>query len=289
MAGIYAAETPERREWMSYAPLDASAVTRLRAAAADVREGFRRHRAWRYLAAEQVKNSYRRTVLGPWWLTAQTAVYVLGLAFVFAQLLDAHLKSFLPYVAVGFLCYALLAGLVRAAAGVFTNNASLIKSTRQPLASLVLRSVAVELIQFGHNAIIIVMFFAAGLIDPSRWVLATPLALGVILVNGFLAGLWLGPTVARFRDVGPAVDSVLQVIIFFTPVFYKPSDLHGAQAALVGWNPFTYFIDLMRSCVLGHAPSWGTLIGSGAFTLANVTLAAVVFSRSRSRLPYWVS
>ena len=58
--------------------------TSFRAASADLVEGLRRHRAWRYLAVEQVKNSYRRTVLGPWWLTAQMAVYVTGMAFVFS-------------------------------------------------------------------------------------------------------------------------------------------------------------------------------------------------------------
>jgi ABC-type polysaccharide/polyol phosphate export permease len=79
-----------RPDWTAYAPLDAGPLERLRAAGADVAEGFARHRAWRYLASEHVKNSYRRTVLGPWWLTAQSALYVTGLAFLFGQLLHAH-------------------------------------------------------------------------------------------------------------------------------------------------------------------------------------------------------
>lgn len=276
-------------DWTAYAPLSASSAEQLRAASADLAEGLRRHQAWRYLAVEQVKNSYRRTVLGPWWLTAQMAVYVTGLAFVFSQLLGSKIDTFLPYVAVGFLGYAALCGLVRGGANVFVDRAGVIKSTRQPLASLVLRTVAVELIQFSHNAVIVVAFFVAGLITPSAWLLLAPLSLAVILLNGVMLGLWLGPTVARFRDVAPAIDSILQVIIFFTPVFYMKSDLHGAQHALVGWNPFTYFIDLLRSPVLGHAPAAGTVIGAGFFTVANVLLAVIIFSRTRSRLPYWVS
>lgn len=276
-------------DWTAYAPLDAALDVRLRAAAGDVAEGFRRHRAWRYLAAEHVKNSYRRTAIGPWWLTTQSALYVLGLAFVFGQLLNAPLKSFLPYVAVGFLSFTLLSGLTRSGATVFTSHSAIIKSTRQPLSSLVLRMVTIELIQFGHNIVIVLFFFAFGLIPVTPWIALAPVALLVILVNGLAAALWLGPTVARFRDIGPLVDSLLQVIVFFTPIFYKASDLHGAQAGLIGWNPFTYLIDFFRTPVLGTQPSLTTIVGTGAFTLVNLMLGIAVFSHVRSRLPYWVS
>ena len=201
-------EATPKTDWTAYAPLDAGPLHQLRAASADLVEGLRRHRAWRYLAVEQVKNSYRRTVLGPWWLTAQMAVYVTGMAFVFSQLLGSKINTFLPYVALGFLGYAMLSGLVRSGANVFVGQAGVIKSTRQPLTSLVLRAVMIELIQFSHNAAIVLVFFAVGLITPSVWLLLAPLALGVILLNGVLIGMWLGPTVARFRDVAPGIDSI---------------------------------------------------------------------------------
>jgi lipopolysaccharide transport system permease protein len=282
-------EVIRRSDRTAYAPLDAPFPTRLLAAFADLAEGLARHRAWRYLAAEHVKNSYRRTVLGPWWLTAQSALYVLGLAAVFGQLLHAPLRSFLPYVAVGFLCFALLSGLTRSAASVFISQAGVIKSTRQPLSGLVLRSVMIELIQFGHNFVIVVLLFAVGLISVTPWLALAPVGLLLILMNGVAAGLWLGPAVARFRDTGPLVDSVLQVIVFFTPIFYKAADLHGAQGLLIGWNPFTYLIDFFRSTVLGSPPSLTTTIGTGVFTTANIVVATLVFSRVRSRIPYWVT
>lgn len=280
--------TIEGSDWTGYAPIDAPLVQCLQAGVSDVAEGFRRHRAWRYLAAEQIKNQYRRTVLGPWWITLQTVTYVLGLALVFGQLQNAPLKSFLPYVALGYLTFVLLSGLTRAGANVFVSQAALIKSTRQPLSSLVLRGVTVELIQFGHNALIVVLFFATGLIDVSPWLALVPFAVLLVLVNGLCLGLWLGTVVARFRDVAPAVDSLLQVLVFFTPVFYRPEDLGGAETA-VRLNPYTSFIELLRDGVLGDRPSLATFAGAVGFTLVNVLAAVVVFSRSRSRLPYWVS
>lgn len=276
--------------WHGYAPLDASMGARISAAAGDVAEGIRRRRSWTYLAVEQVKNQYRRTVIGPWWLTLQTAAYVFGLAILFGSIFHQPLDEFVPYVGGGFIGFTLLAGLTRQAAEVFVDNASAITSTRQPLSVLVLRGAMVELLQFGHNLVIIGAFVVAGLVPLGPQLLLIVPAVLIILVNGLALGLWLGPTVARFRDVGPFVNSILQVMMFFTPVFWRVDEIHpDSRNALVGWNPFAYLLGLFRDPLLGDLPSATTWSGVAAVTAVNLVLAFWVFARTRSRLPYWVS
>jgi homopolymeric O-antigen transport system permease protein len=261
---------------------------RATAAAGDVAEGLRRWRSWTYLAVEAVKNQYRRTVIGPWWLTLQTSAYVIGLAVLFGAIFHQPLDEFLPYVAGGFICYTLLAGLTGKGAEVFVNNSSTLLSTRQPLSMLVFQTVCVELLQFAHNLLIVLAFVALGLV-PVTPLLVVP-AVIAMTVNGVAVGLWLGPTVARFRDVGPFVASVLQVMVFFTPVFWRVDEISaGSRAALVAWNPFTYLLTIFRDPLLGIAPSAAAWFGVLVITGVNVVLAAWIFTRSRSRLPYWVS
>lgn len=276
-------------EWAGYAPLDARWADRFRAACSDVAAGFARHKAWRYLAFEHVKNSYRRTVLGPWWLTAQTLLFVIGVGFVFSRINGQPIKAFLPYVSVGYLTFALLSGMTRSCANVFVGHSGSIKSTRQPLTSWVLRAVAIEVILFAHNVVIIAGLFAIGLIGVSPWLALAPLALLVILGNGLALGLWLGPLVARFRDLAPAIDSLLSVLVFFTPIFYRTSIFSGAQHLVVAWNPYTYLVDLFRDCILGIAPDAITWSGAAVVTAANSLLGLWLFSKTRSRLPYWVA
>ena len=62
-----------------YAPLDAKLRVQSHAAVGDIREGLRRWRSWSYLSVENVKNRYRRTVFGPWWLTLQMVILIVGL------------------------------------------------------------------------------------------------------------------------------------------------------------------------------------------------------------------
>ena len=277
-------------DWTGYAALDAGGGERFAAAIRDLAEGLRRWRAWSYLAMETVKNQYRRTVLGPWWLTLQTAAYVVGLAVIFSQILNEDVKNFLPYVAVGIIGFNLLSGMTRAGAFVFVNAVHTMKSTRQPLSSIVLKDLAVEFIQFAHNMLIFLVFLAVGLVPLSPRILIALPMIFLIAVNGLFVAFWLGPAVARFRDIGPLVMSVLQVLVFFTPVFYRLQDLRsGSRHLLLGWNPFTYLLSVLRAPMIGvHVPVTYS-IGAAAVTLANVVLGFVVFARVRSRLPYWVS
>lgn len=276
--------------WTGYAPLDAGALVRLQATLGDLAEGMRRWRSWRYLAIESVKNSYRRTVLGPWWITLQMAAFVLGLAVIFSQIQHQSFRSFLPYVAVGLIAFNLLSGLTRAATNVFISAAGTMKSTRQPLSSLVLRDVAVEFIQFGHNFLIYVVFLAMGLIPLSPRILIAVPVIAVFALNGLFLGLWLGISVARFRDVKPLVESILQALVFFTPVFYKLSALGaGVRRYLLGWNPFTYLLEAVREPLIAAPLDVRYYVGAAVVTALNVALGLVVFTRNRSRLPYWVA
>src|SRR5215831_18143937 len=96
-----------RNSWTGYAPLDADARAQLQAAVSDIREGLRRRRSWSYLAVENVKNRYRRTVFGPWWLTLQMVILIFGISIVFGHFLHNSLRSFLPYVGLGYIAFFL--------------------------------------------------------------------------------------------------------------------------------------------------------------------------------------
>ena len=146
-----------------------------------------------------------------------------------------------------------------------------------------------DLVQFGHNFVIIVAFGLAGFLSLGlRSFLVVP-ALVLITLNGVLIGLWLGPTVSRFRDLGPAVASVLQMMAFFTPIFWRLDSVKGrSRGALVNWNPFYYLLETFRAPLIG-APVRHAFIGAGVITVVNLVLAIMVFSRARSRIPYWVA
>lgn len=255
----------------------------------DIRDGAGTWVLWWLLAWARIRSQYRRTVLGPWWITLQMAVFVAALSYLFGALLGEDLATFVPYVAAGFVVFGFLSGMLTTGSKAFVDNAGAIKSSPGALSAFVYGGVAGHLIQLAHDSIILVVVLVVFEVPVSWTLLLVPFALLVLVLNGVACGLWLGPLTARYRDIGPLVDSVSRILFFFTPIFWMPSQLDTTQRAVIGWwNPFTYMLELIRGPLLGTPVPTAIIVGSAVVTVVNVTLGFTVFSRSRRQIPYWV-
>src|SRR5947209_673433 len=63
----------------------------------DLAPFFTRHVTWRALASGDIKSKYRRTLLGPWWITATHAITALIMGLVAGRFLGADMKTYLPH------------------------------------------------------------------------------------------------------------------------------------------------------------------------------------------------
>jgi ABC-2 type transport system permease protein len=256
---------------------------------ADIRAGLKRWPVWWTLTWYTIRSQYRRTYLGPWWMTIQMIIFVAGLSLLFGILLDQDLKTFVPYVTLGFVGFNWMTGMIQSGSTSIVSNGAAIKTTPGPLSTYSLRVFANQTIQFGHDALVVVLVLIVFQVPQSAALILVPVSLALICVNGVAVSLWLGPLVARYRDVGQIVTAIVRVLFFFTPIFWVTSDLSKTQvAALAGWNPLAYLLDFFRSPLLGQWPTTAVVIGSCAFTLANVLIGLIHFSHTRDRLAYWL-
>jgi lipopolysaccharide transport system permease protein len=83
------------------------------------------------------------------------------------------------------------------------------------------------------------------------------------------------------------VTSVMQMLMFLTPVFWLPESLPG-RAKYVLWNPLAQMLDLLRTPLMGgvaHIHSW---LGILVWTALCLIAAIVLFSKYRRRVVYWL-
>jgi ABC-type polysaccharide/polyol phosphate export permease len=219
----------------------------------------------------------------------QQVIFVAGLSLLFGFLLKQDLKTFVPYVAIGFISFSWMTGMITGGATSITTNGAAIKTAPGPLSTFALTNFASNTIQFAHNAIVILVVLVIFQVSLTWTVVLVPIALAMIAINGIAGGLWLGPLVARYRDVGQIVNSIVQVLFFFTPIFWVTTDVSKAQLAfLAGWNPLAYLLEFLRAPLLGQTPTLAVTLGAFGFTIGNILIAVVYFSRTRDRLAYWL-
>lgn len=261
--------------------------SRARLAAGDLLEGLRLWEFWTTMGLQGVRRGYRRSVLGPFWLTLSLAVTVAALSLLYGQLFGVPLERYVPHLALGFIAWQFISGVVEGSCSVFVRHQAWIVNARRPLSVFVLTGVWGNLLEMAHNAPVyaaVALWF--GIFAGAAGLQVVP-GLALVLLNAVWVGLLLGTVCARFRDVPPVVASVMRIAFFLTPVIWMPEML-GPRAALALYNPFTYFVELVRAPLLGRAVPALTWLLVLAVTAAGWTAAAIVFTRYRGRVPYWL-
>lgn len=254
----------------------------------DIRQGWARRDVWRALALNDITTRYRRTILGPFWLTLQMAMWIVGIGLLYSQLFKLDTVTFLPFVATGLLMWSFLSGVTAEGGSAFINSQGYVKSTSLPLSTYAYQVTLRQMILFLHSAVVILILLVALRTVPSWQALYTvPLSCGLAVVNGFFVCLWLGPATTRFRDLQPFTAAAINLLMFLSPVFWSPGQLDRPVWALA-WNPFAWFLQAFREGLVAGpiGLSWWVFIG--VFTIGNVIVALVVFGRSRHRIAYWV-
>jgi ABC-2 type transport system permease protein/lipopolysaccharide transport system permease protein len=254
----------------------------------DFCEGSAHWRLWGALGWQDILQRYRRSILGPFWLTTSMGILVCGLGILYSTLFKVPEPEYIPYVASSLIVWGLIAGLITDGCACFFVSAGLIRQLPAPLSCHMFRAVWRNLLIFIHNSVIYVVVMIFYGIYPGLWNLVfAGLGIGLICINGFWAGLTLGVLSARFRDTPPIVVSIVQVVFFLTPIFWHASQIPERSYVIV-FNPLSYFLELVRQPLLGQSPELRTWAIAASITIFLVISSFAFFAKYRARVAYWV-
>jgi ABC-type polysaccharide/polyol phosphate export permease len=242
---------------------------------------------WGMLGWQDIRQRYRRSTIGPFWLTLSMGIMVGSIGVVYAFLFNQEIGEYLPFVALGFILWGFISGVMVDGCQTFVNAEAIVKQARLPLSLHVFRVVWRHVIIFAHNFVIYVIVLAVFRVWPGWHVVWVIPGLALWMVNAFWVALVLGIVCARYRDIPQIVNSIIQLGFLVTPIIWKPS-LMGQRAVLVNGNPLHHFIEILRAPLLGETPqplSWYVAMGvTGAGWLFTFEL----FRRYRWRIAYWL-
>ncbi|WP_244630963.1 ABC transporter permease [Aureimonas sp. ME7] len=278
------AGTTAARTWVADGRRDRPAM--MRETREDFSEAIKLHELWLFLGWRDVKKHYSRSVLGPFWLTLSMGVMVAGLGVLYSQIFKQDVATYLPFLAIGFIMWGLIAGLINGACEIYSSAAASVRQIRMPLSVYILQFVWRQLLTFGHNFVIYILVAIIFDIWPGVTGLLFFPALAILLLNGVFAAMILGPLCARFRDIPLIVSSVVQVVFFMTPILWNATMLPD-RAVFLTLNPFYHLIEILRDPLLGSPAllqNWLACIG---MTIVMGLVAFTFFSRYRTRIAYW--
>ncbi|MGE5522717.1 MAG: ABC transporter permease [Rhodospirillaceae bacterium] len=260
---------------------------RLVAAIRDVRDGIASIYVWPMLGWLEIKQRYRRSTLGPFWLTLSTAVVILGMGPLYGRLFNQDLSAYFPFLAVSIVLWSLMSTLITDSCTAFISAEGYIKDLKLPYTVHVLRIVWRNLIMFAHNLIAVLVVLA---IFRPHWgpsLVLVPVGVLLIAINGVWFGILLGLLCTRFRDIPQVVASLLQLAFFLTPILWRPTMLGKYQWAL-DLNPLYVFMEIVRAPLLGEETRVKLWLLALLITGIGWVISMLLFARFRTRIAYWL-
>src|SRR6476469_1436476 len=232
----------------------------------DLRGGWRQRPLWGYLGWQDIKQRYRRSVLGPLWISITMGV-----------------------IATALLIWNFVSGCILEGSEVFIANEGLIRFLPAPLTLHVYRLVWRQTLFFAHNLVVwalLMIIFQ----QPVHWssLLAIP-AFAVLALNGAWIAVLAGIVATRFRDIPPIIVSLTQLLFFMTPIVWSYERLSSNPlAAYVELNPVMHFVEILREPLLGQEIVARHWIVAGVITVVGCGAALLCLRNYRARVAYWV-
>lgn len=249
---------------------------------------YRHWPIWYLLGMQDIKLRYRRSSIGPFWITISMAVTVFSMGFLYSHLFHTNLAVYFPYLTAGIISWAFLSTLIMESTNCFIEAENYIRNQESYLSLFIMRIVLRNAIVLLHNLLVLVpvmvvfhipLFFSSLLVIP-----------GVILaaINALSWGSLFALIGTRFRDFNQIMTSLVQVIFFITPVMWMPDFQNPKVSQLAVINPFYHLLNLIREPLLGHGWQLNSCLVVLGVTLFGFLLNTFMLTRYKNRIVFWL-
>lgn len=255
----------------------------------DFLDSFKLYEFWLHFAMHDVKMRYRRSVLGPFWITLTTLITLTALGFLYAGMFKMEVKDYIPYLGLGLIFWGFISTSINESTTMFIDNTILLKQLRVPFFVYSFRVVTRNLIILFHNMILLIPLYIFFKIDLSLSSLIFFLFNLIIIFFLFvMIGIFTAIFSTRFRDIPPMIGNILQVVFFLTPVIWMPDAIIGRKIAtyVLDLNPFNHILFSLRGPFLSYG-FFDTLYIL-ALSLIFVCIALFYVGKYKDKIIFWL-
>jgi lipopolysaccharide transport system permease protein len=237
----------------------------------------------------ELMKRYAGSVLGFAWVLLNPLLFLAVYVFLYLVVFkttwpDMTHIGYTVFVFSGLVPFLSFMEVANGSVQLIRSNIHLVKNLVFPVALIPIRMALMGLVtQFAGLLMLLVLALIDGQISwnilllPYLIVIQLLLLIGIaFLCSGF--GLLL-------PDFGYFLGSFLMLMLFLTPIGFKPGMVSGPIQAIVVFNPFTYMVNSFRSVVMGqHAIDLVSVTVFTAISVAIFVLGSVFFRRLRAHL-----
>jgi len=240
---------------------------------------------WFNLAFEDLKKRYRRSIIGPFWITLSTLILVIVIGPLYGAIFNRELNDYFPFLTSGIIIWQFFSTYVNESVFGFIENEGYIKNIKAPFFTYVLKLFFKNFLVFLHNFIIIFLVILYFGIIPNIFLFL----FGIFLftINLIWIGTLLAILSARFRDMPQIILNLVQVSFFLTPIIWQ-IDMAGRHFYFINFNPIYHWIEIVRAPLINSPINNLSFIFSSFSAFIGSLMTIYFFGRFSKRFSFWV-
>ena len=254
----------------------------------NIKSALCKYDIWISFSIQEIKSKYKRSIIGPFWITISTAIMIFAMGPLYGILFKQDIVDYTFYIAISLIMWQFISGSINDSLSIYVNSENYIKQINIPLAVYNLQSLSKNIIFLTHNWVVIILMFL--LFGNHREIYFFELIAGflIVIVCIFFISLLLSALCARYRDLSQIITNFIQLFFFITPVMWKKSMLDESRNLLINLNPFYHLMNLLRSPLLGeHVPTISFVFSLGLMVLL-IIIGLVGYAKMRHKIAYWI-
>lgn len=211
-------------------------------------------RVWLYMGLQDVRNQFRRSRVGVAWIVINLALMAGGIGYIYGHLFHQDISQFIPLLILGLTVWIFISTTIVQGCQAFTMSEGYVKQFSFPKQLYLLRFLMATLVNFFFGlfiyfcvALCLKLPFSLG----ALWAIPGLFLLIFISLAHIVICAYLG---ARFRDLGPALSGIFQILFYVTPIIFTAQMLHERKLDFIyQYNPLYYLMEAVRYPLLHGA------------------------------------
>ena len=243
---------------------------------------------WFMLGTQDIKLKYRRSSIGPFWITISMAVTIYSMGFLYGHLFKVDLSAYFPYLASGLIGWSFISTLIIEGSNAFIEAENYIRNQETSMSLFMMRLILRNIIIFIHNLLAFIPILFMFHVGISFKVLLLIPGLCIVGLNAIFWGTLLAIIGTRYRDFAQIITSIIQVIFFLTPIMWLPTSLPPRFEWVTQYNPFNQFLNLIRKPMINQVVDLSNLLIVLCVSIVGFLLYFMFMKKYKHRIVFWL-
>ena len=234
---------------------------------------------------------YKQTILGPLWYLIQPLFTSITFTIIFNKVAGIETGTVPPFLfnLAGIMVWNYFTACLTGTSDTFRSNAAIFGKVYFPRLIMPLSTVISNLLKFGIQFLIFVVFylfyyFQGAAISLNASLLFFPLFIALMGILGLGLGMLISSLVTKYRDLSYLIGFGVQLLMYLSAVMYPMALIQKKMpdyAWLVHYNPLAYIIETTRYMLLGigSVSFWGLIYTVGV-TFGLFFMGLLVFNKT---------